>query len=144
MLVFAGFDSFVDRDPSTVWEASFISLAEQFSAVGSHVVIMIDEYQGLFARSSHNDVFNLARIMKKFMVNPQISNLHFILSSSNSPVLWSCLSLAHPNGRDILADMRVIPMGICGQRDLDTTKAQLAKALNISLELINYIVAVSS
>jgi hypothetical protein len=144
MFIFAGFDSFLDRDPTIVWEASFISLAEQFSAVGPHVVFMIDEYQGLFARSSHNDVLNLARIMKKFMVNPLIFNLHFILSSSNSPVLWSCLSLAHPNGRDILADMRVIPMGIFDQRDLDTTKVQLAEVLNVSLEIINYIVAVSS
>jgi hypothetical protein len=93
-------------------------------------VFFFDEYQSLF---HHNDVqaaFYVASSLKRFMFNPGTNNLYFVVASSNSPVLWSCLSLEHPNGRDILEEMIVIQVREHTQEDLDATKAALVPLLD--------------
>lgn len=120
---------FVERDPTVGWETTFVELAEQLSTLNRHVVFFLDEYQGLFGQPNFQDVTKLANMLKKFMVNPLVANLHFVISSSNSPVLWSCLSIAHPNGRDILAEMTVVPVGGATPVELIATQSALAAVM---------------
>jgi hypothetical protein len=67
------------------------------------------------------------------MFHPGAYNLCFVLAASNSPVLWSGLSVTDPNGRDILGEMEVINMSKfpLDATELDVTISELARVLQL-------------
>jgi hypothetical protein len=117
------------------FEGKFKRLADGLNKLDYMVVLLMDEYQQLFQLVSLDEAMYVANIMKSFLYSPFLPNMAVVVSSSNAPVMWSCLSLLGPNGRDILGEMAIISIAVFPHmEDLQITKAMLVEKVGISTE----------